>query len=153
MRRLLPCLALLFLLAPFASAGVNPGTEPVVGHWFFYKKLYQGQEMPEPPGATLRMHFEFLEGGESLLYWWHEGEGDHCKRKGKYYVEDGHIVDEVTWVDPENTMHCSQDPDMHLGRKTRTPYYFYGQDLALRFHLGDEPLDLIWKKMVSGYFL
>lgn len=145
--RALPCLALsLLLLSLEAFAGV-PAATPVDGHWLFYKKLYQGQEMPEGPNATLRMHFEFLPDGESLLYWWHEGEDDFCRRRGRFTVEADQIVDEVTWVDPANARICADDPDMRLGRKTRTPYYFYGPDLALRFHLGDENLDFVWKKI------
>jgi hypothetical protein len=132
------------LLFLWAEAGAASAVE---GHWFFYKKIYQKQEIPEPPGATLRMHFEFSPAGESSLYWWHEGEGDYCRRTGKYAVDGGHIVDEVTWVDPRNSKHCGQDPDMQLGRRTRSSFYFHGPDLAIRFHLGDEPLDLVWKKI------
>ncbi len=141
--RLFPFLAVLLVCSPLASAG-EFGVE---GHWFFYKKIYQNHEMPEPPDATLRMHFEFSPQGESALYWWHEGEGDMCRRKGVYYVEEDQIVDKITWVDPANTRDCSQDPDMQLGRQTRTPFYFYGEDLAIRFHLGEENLDLVWKKI------
>jgi hypothetical protein len=132
-------LALCFTTSAFAGNAVE-------GRWRFYKKIFQENEMPEPPGATLRMFFEYSANGESHLFWWHEGDTDHCSRRGRYHIESGHIVEEVIWVDPENTFACGQDPDMQLGRKTRTPYYFHGKDLALRFHLGDEPLDLIWRK-------
>jgi len=140
-------IAFLLLIFSIRVGAAEPSLE---GHWFFYKKIYQKQEMPEPPGATLRMHFEFSAAGESSLYWWHEGEKDMCRRKGKYYVEADQIIDEVTWVDPENSRHCGQDQDMQMGRRTRTPFYFYGPDLAIRFHLGDETLDLVWKK-IEGY--
>lgn len=133
------------LLLFFLAATDAMASEAVEGNWRFYKKIYQGTEIPEAPGATLRMYFEF-DGSKSHLYWRHEGEKDHCSRRGKYHLEEGIIVEEVTWVDPENTFACAQDPDMQLGRKTRTPYYFHGKDLALRFHLGEEPLDLIWRK-------
>ncbi len=93
------------------------------------------------------MHYEFSASGESSLYWWHEGEGDFCRRKGTYRLEEGQIVDEVKWLDPKNTSRCGDDLDMRLGRLTRTPYIFYGPDLAIRFHLGDETLDMVWKKL------
>lgn len=134
-------LALLFLLSFSAQA------QPIEGHWFFHKKIYQGQEMPEPPSATLRMHFVFSPPGESTLSWWHEGEEDHCARKAVYSVEGNLLLEEVIWVDPENSSFCAEDPDMQLGKKSRTPFYFYGNDLAIRFYLGDEPLDLIWRKL------
>lgn len=150
----IPCLfiLLLSLSGGFAFADAPPAVVPaptVVGHWFFHMKLYQGHQMPEPPDATLRLHFAFREGGESELWWWHEGEGDHCRRRGTYTVEATNIVEETTWIDPANTPLCGQDPDMQLGRKTRTPYYFYGDDLALRFQLADEPLDVIWKRLTE----
>lgn len=140
---------LLFLIAllPRPSMAEAPSIE---GHWIFYKKIYLGQEIPEHPGATLRMHFEFSAAGESLLYWWHEGEDDLCRRRGEYSVEDGYLLERVTWVDPENAPHCSRDPDMQPGNSTRTPFYFHGRDLAIRFHLGNEPLDLVWKKIEGG---
>lgn len=138
-----------FFLALLLAVGAVPArAEPdpaLVGGWRFYKKVYQGIEMPEGPGATLRMFYEFNEAGESYLYWWHEGDTDHCGRKGRYSTEAGFLVEEVVWVDPENTYGCSRDPDMQLGRRTRTPYYFRDGDFALQFSLGDERLDLVWK--------
>ncbi len=139
-----------FVFITFIGAllsGTAEAATPIDGHWFYYKKVYRGQEMPEGPDATLRMHYEFDANGDSHLYWWHEGQDDHCRRRGRFSLEDNQIVDEVVWLDPNNTPFCSQDPDMRLGRKTRTPYYFYGNDLALGFNLGDEKLDLIWKRI------
>lgn len=137
--------ALLFLfLMPYGALAEDPS---VVGHWFFYKKIYQGQEMPEPVNASLRLHFEFSAEGESFLYWWHEGDTDHCARKGRYHYEGGVLTDEIIWVDPKNTRECADDIDMQLGRKTRTPVHFIGDDLAIRFQIDGEPLDMVWKKL------
>lgn len=135
---------LLLLVSGICPAWAEPG---LVGRWQFYKKVYQGIEMPEGPGATLRMHYEFSAAGESYLYWRHEGDTDYCGRKGRYFTEEGFLVEEVVWVDPENTYGCSRDPDMQLGRRTRTPYYFRDGDFALRFSLGDEGLDLLWRRL------
>lgn len=122
--------------------------EPALpGHWQFYKKIFRGTEMPEPPSANLRMHFEFTEQGDSRLWWWHEGESDHCQRKGRWKLEENLLVDEVAWVDPENTPECAKDPDMQLGKVNRTPYKFRGPDLSLELHLGDEPLEMVWKRI------
>ena len=119
----------------------------VVGHWFFYKKVYQGEDMLEPPGATLRLHFEFSAKGESFLYWWHEGAGDHCARRGQYTFNGGVLFDEIVWVDPKNSPECADDQDMQMGRKTKTPIHFIGDDLAIQFQLDGEPLDMVWKKI------
>ncbi|MCO5143348.1 MAG: hypothetical protein M9962_09690 [Oligoflexia bacterium] len=138
---------LLFFFSIFYALTTEAMPPSIVGHWFYYKKIYQGQEYPERPSSTLRLHFEFNEDGESHLYWWHEGLGDHCSRKGRFYIENDHIVDEVVWVDPNNTADCAYDPDMQKGRKTKTPYYFILDDLVVRFHIGGEPLDYVWKRI------
>lgn len=144
-RRLVIAAVALFTAVPAAQAG--PGVQ---GQWVFYEKVYQGEVIPEGPSATLRMHFSFSPSGESHLWWWHEGEGDHCSRKGRYVAENGILRDEITWVDPANTPDCSDDLDMQLGRKTATPFYFRGADLALRFQLDNDSLDLIWKHTTEG---
>ena len=156
MNRLFPVpLALLCLLAA-RPAAADPVTNPsspapapapsLVGNWVYFEKVYNGQELPDPPSATLRMHFDFTAAGESSLYWWHEGDTDHCAQKGKYHVDGQFLVNEITWVDPANTMDCSSDPDMQLGKDTRTPFYFRGAFLALKFNLNDDSLDMVWKK-------
>ncbi|MGZ3727916.1 MAG: hypothetical protein ACXVCG_01760 [Bdellovibrionota bacterium] len=136
---------IILLLTGFPGTAFG-GSPDVVGKWQFYKKVYQGQEMPEGPSAPLRMYFEFDASGNSSLYWWHEGDRDHCARKGRYLVNGDLLQDEVTWVDPKNTPECADDMDMQLGRKTKTPFYFRGADLAIRFQIAGEPLDLVWKK-------
>lgn len=136
------CALVMVWASPLAKA------EPtLVGDWFFYNKYYAGQEMPEPPTATLRMYFHFSAKGESYLHWHHEGEGDHCARRGEYRIDGEYLVEKTTWVDPENTLSCAEDPDMQLGRVTRTHFYFRGDDLAIRFHLAGDPLDLLWKRV------
>jgi hypothetical protein len=139
---------MLILFLQLILSPAAPAAQPtLVGHWVFFEKVYDGQEMPEPPTATLRMHFEFTAGGESRLYWWHEGDTDHCSRRGRYSVDGNTLVDEVTWVDPQNTRDCSDDPDMQPGRRTRTPFYFRGDNLAIRFQLDGSSLDMVWKKV------
>ena len=129
---------------------LSPLTVPprsLVGQWTFVAKIFDGETMPEGPHATLRLHFDFSAVGESSLYWWHEGDHDHCAQKGRYHVEGQTLVNEITWVDPANTEDCSSDPDMQLGRTTRTPFYFLGENLAIRFQLNGDPLDMVWNKM------
>ncbi len=137
----------LILLALLSTLPAHAGDAPsLVGKWTFYKKVFDGQEMPESPQASLRLHFDFSASGDSSLYWWHEGDTDHCAQKGRYHVEGQTLVDEITWVDPANTVDCSSDPDMQQGRTTRTPFYFRGDDLAIRFQINGDPLDMVWKR-------
>lgn len=139
-------LALLFSLAARAETAAPPN---IVGTWLFYEKVYNGQVMPEPPSATLRLHFDFYPNGVSSLYWWHEGDKDHCTRRGRYSMDGSTLVEEVTWVDPGNTPECADDPDMQMGRKTRTPISFRGADLAIRFQLNGDALDMVFKRTDS----
>lgn len=137
-------LLLLLVLSVFASADSS-----LDGHWQYVAKVYQGVTMPEPPEASLRLHFEFHD-GISRLYWWHEGESDFCERLGKFDYVDGYLVDEVTWVNPRNTLECGRDPDMQQGRVSRTPVSFQDGQMVFHLVLGDEPLLYVWKRMEEG---
>ena len=120
----------------------------IVGHWFYYKKIYKGTEMPEPPEATLRLHFEFYADGTDKLYWTHVGETDHCIRKGKYKFEKNELVDDVVWVDPDNSAECGRDPDMQQGKTTRTPISFHENgDMWFHLFLGGDDLMYVWKRL------
>ncbi len=139
-------LALLLSIFTFASAS-EPAPQEIVGHWFFYKKVFRGSEMPEPPEATLRLHFEFYADGTNKLYWWHEGENDLCTRWGKYQWDGKDLVDEITKVDPKNHPSCSRDPDMQLGKISRTPVWIENGDMKLLLHIGDDDLIYVWKRL------
>jgi hypothetical protein len=134
---------ILFGLLVFGEAKANPS---IVGEWFYYKKIYRGVEMPEPPEATLRLYFSFSENGESRLWYWHEGEKDWCERKGQYQWEDNVLKDKIVWVNPKNSSHCSRDPDMQNGGTSTAPLAVMGEDLWLTVNVGDETLIYIWKK-------
>lgn len=139
---------LLFLQAYAGESASAISQQDLIGHWQFYKKIYRGIEMPEPPEATLRLHFEFYPDGTDRLFWWHEGEGDWCERIGKYSLEGQELVDEIVWVNPKNTMECARDPDMQKGRVTRTLISLEKGDLHFHLNLGDETLIYIWRKKI-----
>lgn len=141
-------LSLALWLASASAWGANENS--LVGRWGYFMKVYEGVEMPEGPDATLRLRFEFTADGESHLYWWHVGEGDHCARRGRYRVENDVLVDEIVWVDPKNNYACAQDPDMQLGRVTRTPISFDRGNLVTHLHLGDDDLLYVWKRLAQG---
>lgn len=142
-------MSILYLIVAIFLTSLRAEAIPpsIIGHWLYYKKIYEGVEYPEGPNATLRLHFIFFENGESHLYWWHEGLDDHCSRKAKFKVVEDKIEEEIIWVDPNNTADCSYDPDMQMGKKAKIPYFFYGEDFVIRFHIGAEPLDYIWKRI------
>ncbi len=139
-------LALVVVVLSIFSSSAR-ASDSIVGRWAYFMKIYKGQEMPEGPGATLRLRYEFLPNGQSRLYWWHEGQNEHCERRGYYRVENGHLIDRVYWVDPNNSYGCSRDPDMQNGRETRTPFTFRNGNWVLRLALGEEELLYVWKKI------
>ncbi|MGE3262761.1 MAG: hypothetical protein AB7K68_13345 [Bacteriovoracia bacterium] len=145
-------LKLLFLLLLLALTGTEGALAEslLVGRWAYFMKIYDEQEMPEPPGATLRLRYEFSEAGISRLYWWHEGESDLCERRGHYRLELGILVDEVTWINPANSYGCSRDPDMQNGKITRTPISFENGNMLMRLQFGEEEIFYVWKKMKEG---
>jgi hypothetical protein len=134
---------LLTLLLTLSAAAAD---STIVGHWLYYKKIFRDIPMPEPPHAPLRLRFDFFPDGTNRLYWWREGQGDWCERMGKYRLEDGILEDKVTWVNPRNSAECARDPDMQLGRVTRTPVTFVDGDFHLHLHLGDDPLCMSGKR-------
>jgi hypothetical protein len=137
--------ALLAVLIGFIATTAY-AEDSIVGKWTYYKKIYQGKEMPEQPGATLRLQFEFHADGTDSLSWHHEGEHDHCYRRGEYKVEGDMLIDKVVWVDPENSPQCASDPDMQDGKSSRTPIHFENGDLFTKIPLGEEEIFFVWKK-------
>lgn len=141
MRKLL-LLILLMLALPLSAF-----SEGIAGTWFYYKKIYQGHEMPEPPEAKLRLYISFSRDGISRLWYWHEGDGDFCERRGVYEWENSLLHDRITWVNPRNSSYCSQDPDMQLGHESYTPLSLNGGEIWLSVSVGDESLIYVWRKV------
>jgi hypothetical protein len=118
----------------------------LVGKWRYFKKIYQGHHMPEPPEASLRLYFEFHADGVSRLYWWNEGERNWCERLGRYRIENNKLVDKITWVNPRNSNDCGRDPDMQMGRETATPIVVRDNEWELHMNLGDDTLVYVWQR-------
>jgi hypothetical protein len=140
-----------FFLLLWLFAATPAWAGEIEGHWQYYLKIFKGNEMPEPPEATLRLHFEFYPDGTNRLYWWHEGEDDLCSRTGRYRLEKGILIDEVIAVDPKNHGNCSRDPDMQLGKISRTPYELKKNQLILHLPFGDDTLLYVWKRIPPRY--
>lgn len=150
-----------FALSARAAADidpVSPSHEPgqeytnddnrVYGSWFYVAKIIDGTRVPEPESATLRLFFEYFPNQGSRLYWYHLGENDWCERRGNYVTRAGHIYDEVTWVNPNNSRQCASDPDMQHGRYTRTRYEIVDGELHLFFQVGEIQLIMVWQKLL-----
>lgn len=130
-----------------ARGGAPEEPAEIVGNWFYFMKIYKGQEDPQKPDDTLRLHYDLTADGKSRLYWWHEGERDRCERRGSYKMEGDLLVDQTEWVNPENTPDCAKDPDMQPDKLTKTPVSFKDGNLVTRIPLGEEELFYVWKRL------
>jgi hypothetical protein len=134
---------IILLLWGLLSYGAGSGLE---GRWDYEAKILRGVEYPRRPTDTIWLRWEFSAEGQSLLSWGDELLDDHCARRAKFTAVGGILEERVIWVDPENSFSCSYDPDMQLGRVTRTPFFFRAEKLVLRLQLGEEEILYVWKK-------
>lgn len=139
MKWLILAYLIFFPLSSFAQVDIS-------GEWEFYKKIYMGEEMPHSPDDPMHLQFAYTNSGESRIWWWNDFVEDHCNRKGVYEIDGNFIVDKVIWVDPTNSVSCSSDPDMQLGKITKTPFELKNGDLYLEFNLSDEKLYYVLRK-------
>lgn len=137
-----------FLFAGSVFAKDVTSSRDLVGAWHYYKKVYKGADMPEPPEATLRLYFNFYEDGTDRLFWTYEGTNDWCERSGKFTVEKNILKDEIVWVNPHNSAECDKDPDMQLGRIAETPISLAPNgDLEIHLFIDQDPLLMVWKRL------
>ncbi|MCB0406966.1 MAG: hypothetical protein KDD34_02115 [Bdellovibrionales bacterium] len=137
----------LLLFLSGQSFAIPVGAEDsVIGKWQFYKVYFQGEYRP-PFSEELQLFFEFTEEGKSRLYYFRKNESGFCEREGKYTVDGEFLIDEVTWVNPQNNIGCGQDPDMQKGQKTTTKIAFENGDFYLYLNLKGEPLVYIWRRL------
>ena len=112
----------------------------IIGGWYLDHIIYQGE--PRPPfNPDLEITFDYWADGVSHLFWFRNNEVGFCERKAIYTYEDCFIKETITWLNPNNSPDCNYDPDMQLGRTTKT-YAEIDDEGFLRLHLpfGSEEL-------------
>lgn len=117
--------------------------EALIGKWKAIGYFYQN-EFIQPPDPQLTLTFEFLEDGTDILFWQMKGNKSFCERKGKWSVKDETLYDEIIWINPENGMDCSGDPDMELGRINESHFWRHDGQLFVEIPLADEFLIYVW---------
>lgn len=141
-----------FLLPLFIAVGfaqMPPPTEnntesDLYGKWKAIGYYYQDHFIqPEDPKVILL--YEFLKDGTDKLFWQYKGETTFCERKGLWFVFEGHLHDEVYWINPDNGMDCGADPDMQMGRVTQTYFWRDQNRLYIQIPLADEFLYYVWE--------
>lgn len=117
----------------------------IIGVWLFSGLLYQGQTLPLP-NPDLKLYFEFDASGSDILHYRRVGEVGQCRRKASYRFSGNELYQKIVWVDPENAVWCSQDPDMQMGRESVTPAWLDADHLYLRFQMGDQDIVYVMDK-------
>jgi hypothetical protein len=120
----------------------------ILGSWQFYAYVYDGHEIPAPNPALSQI-MEFGSDGVCRLYYKREDEEGFCERKAHYYIENDEIIQEITWVNPDNQSSCGQDPDMQLGRVTSNKARVVDDIFQLDIPLSDETITYLWKRIPS----
>lgn len=123
------------------------GAEEIIGEWKYKSFIYDGQPYP-PSNPKMDMRFIFSTDGISVLRWFVEGEPEFCERKAVYLLENNHtLYQKIVWAHPGNHMSCSSDPDMQLGRESRSEVKIDGEFLYLNLQLGEKPYSYIFQKV------
>jgi len=126
-------------------AQLTKGYQKLEGQWEFTSYLYNGIELPKPnPNLDILFEFEF---GISRLYWSRKNEVGFCERKAQYQYTENYISEIIVWVNPQNRSDCSRDPDMQLGRSSKTEYRIINERLYTRVLVGELDVWYIWKKI------
>jgi hypothetical protein len=136
---------LVFVLGFAAMAADVNDNAQIYGTWLHYRVIYKGVER-DPFNPDLKLTYTFNSDGTDRLFWNRKGEEQRfCERQGNYTYENQILEDQVKWVNPANASECAQDPDMQLGKITKTPVVLKNGDMHLTMRLGEEELIYIWK--------
>ena len=129
-------LSLLKLSGPCFAQTDSP-SQPFIGDWKWVLMHYQNHFLP-PPNPNLILTYHFYPDGTDRLFWTYKNDlGVFCERKGNFTIDDGNIVDTIYWVNPDNAIECSRDPDMQLGKTTITPAKIIEGQLHLFLQFGN----------------
>ena len=117
----------------------------MVGAWKFSGYIYHN-EFKLPLNPHLILVFQFFADGTNDLAWRRDEEPGFCERKGTFSLDGDFLNEEVTWINPENDVSCSQDPEMVLGRKTNDEIHLVDGKIQLYLSLSGEPFIYVFER-------
>ncbi|MGZ3725911.1 MAG: hypothetical protein ACXWQQ_08920 [Pseudobdellovibrio sp.] len=121
----------------------------LLGIWLYTSLIYQGHPI-DRPDPSLQMYFIFNNANENELYYYHTSENGSCRRKASYVLENGKLMQKITFVEESNANFCNDDPDMQLGRESVSELQIDGDHLYLKLPLGDETITYVWTKQFNN---
>lgn len=134
------------MLSSIGFASEQSTSDAIIGHWQYVGHIYEGQ-VQDPINPDLILTFQFNDDGSDRLHWERKNEPGFCERHGQYEYSGEILIDQVTWVNPNNSFECGKDPDMRLGNKTQTRLIYNEGKLYMDLPLGDKTLTYIWQKI------
>ncbi|MFN3698460.1 MAG: hypothetical protein ACK4VO_13575 [Pseudobdellovibrio sp.] len=134
------------ILATSLNLFAYVGVDSLIGRWSYVGFHYQGNYF-QKPNPDLHVTFEFEQNNKVKLSWVRDDDGSHCTRIADYSIIDSVIHQTVVWVDPENSFGCSSDPDMVLGKTSKTTYSVSENVLNLYLSLNGEELVYVLNRL------
>lgn len=117
----------------------------LIGVWLFTGLIFQGQDMPLP-NPDLQIHYQFEEGGTNVLSYHRIGEQGFCERRAIYEFDGNTLIQQVTWLNPNNAPWCAQDPDMQIGYKSWSKAWLRDGKFHLAVMMGEDNLIYVWDR-------
>jgi hypothetical protein len=137
------------MISAIASAVALAASLNVVGNWQ-YDGFYYQEHRYENPNSNLVLVFTFNADGTERLFWSRTDEKGFCERKGTYTIEGDKLIQQTTWLNPDNDSSCSSDPDMQPNRTTETVIDMNDGNLNIHMDLNGAPFLYILKSVSSA---
>lgn len=116
----------------------RPALAELQGAWKLSAMEYKGQNLPLP-NPDLFLTWTFYANGTERLYWDRGGE-EFCERFAHFSVADGYLKEVTFALNPKNSIECSRDPDMQMGKETLTQIQILEKQLRLLIPMGEDEL-------------
>jgi hypothetical protein len=128
---------LLFFLLVWSGSCFAIQTSDVIGTWRYVSYLYHGQINPLP-NPDLELLFKFDTKGIMTISWTRKNDTGFCEAESSFQIVNNQLISQVTKTNPKNTIECSMDPDMQVGKKSTDPIELRDNQLFLNIGLSGE---------------
>ena len=118
--------------------------DAILGLWVFESMSQGNITLPSNPAWELR--FKFEDNGFNTLFYKRNDEEGFCERQAVYQYSEDLLIQQVTWVNPNNASWCSSDVDMRLGSTGSNKVIIQGDELLLFIPFPGEEVVYHWKR-------
>ena len=138
-----------FFIAGLAQASSQDQANKLLGTWGLAHYIYNDQILPVRD-SNMALIFKF-ENKVSSTTWYNKSDKKQlfCNRKADYSLEGNQLFQKVTWIDPENTSTCSEDPDMVFGSQSESKFKIVDSELHLYVQLSNDWLIYVFERVME----